>query len=384
MPYLMFIGLPIILGTIADKFVLSDEQIGWIASADLSGLFLGSIVTSLLIRRVPLRRLALIGVAIGLIGNGLSSSADDLIQFCIIRFIADFGSGVCHALGLACLSRSKAPSRNFSAYLIVIVIIGSAWLFALPTLSANWGIPGIFWSMATAFVVLGLLLPRIKDQEASFPLTTNQTTTTQTNPKESSMALRLTPWICLVGLVFFNAGVTSHWTFSERLGASIGLSTYFISTTFTLCNLMTIVGYLFANRLTDRWGVYKPNFTVLFVLGSAILVSAGLLTKWAYVVAIFLFFQTWGMSTIFQLATLSTLDSTGRFIALSPAANGLGMTLGPALASLLMTYGMTLSGLIVVNSVIIFITLFAFVGVALITKGANRKSRIQPMIASAK
>ena len=93
MPYLMFIGLPIILGTIADKFVLSDEQIGWIASADLSGLFLGSIVTSLLIRRVPLRRLALIGVAIGLIGNGLSSSADDLIQFCIIRFIADFGSG---------------------------------------------------------------------------------------------------------------------------------------------------------------------------------------------------------------------------------------------------------------------------------------------------
>ena len=185
--------------------------------------------------------------------------------------------------------------------------------------------------MATAFVVLGLLLPRIKDQEASFPLTTNQTTTTQTNPKESSMALRLTPWICLVGLVFFNAGVTSHWTFSERLGASIGLSTYFISTTFTLCNLMTIVGYLFANRLTDRWGVYKPNFTVLFVLGSAILVSAGLLTKWAYVVAIFLFFQTWGMSTIFQLATLSTLDSTGRFIALSPAANGLGMTLGPCI-----------------------------------------------------
>ena len=89
------------------------------------------------------------------------------------------------------------------------------------------------------------------------------------------------------------------------------------------------------------------------------------------------------MSTIFQLATLSTLDSTSRFVALSPAANGLGMTLGPALASLLMTYGMTLSGLIVVNSVTIFVTLFAFVGVGLVAKGANRKSGSQLMIASA-
>jgi len=42
----LFMGMPILVGALVDDFGFSEEQVGYLVSADLGGMFVASLITS--------------------------------------------------------------------------------------------------------------------------------------------------------------------------------------------------------------------------------------------------------------------------------------------------------------------------------------------------
>jgi len=73
---------------------------------------------------------------------------------------------------------------------------------------------------------------------------------------------------------------------------------------------------------------------------AVILVWLGLHTVAFTFVAVLMIYQLlWNGVDIFQLGTLANIDHSGRFIALVPAAQGVGQTVGPSMAGFMVGQG---------------------------------------------
>ena len=72
--YAVLVGVPVISTAWVELLGFTESQVGRVAGADLGGLSLGAIITSLFIARMNRRLLVLISVAIVIVSNGLCKS----------------------------------------------------------------------------------------------------------------------------------------------------------------------------------------------------------------------------------------------------------------------------------------------------------------------
>ena len=77
------------------------------------------------------------------------------------------------------------------------------------------------------------------------------------------------------------------------------------------------------------------------------------LTTLRYIVGVLLFFEVWSMASVYQLSTLTDIDRAGRYVALVPAAQGIGQSAGPFIAGLLLGWQLTFA------QILLAVTVFA-------------------------
>jgi predicted MFS family arabinose efflux permease len=324
--YGVYLGLPLILGALADEYGFSNPQIGWIGAAENAGMLLGSISVSVLGRRASYRSLTAMGIAIALAGNGITLGTTSFAAFCAVRLCTGIGSGICYSAAIAALSLTRQSARNFSIFVIVLVIANSLELWLIPDVVALWHAQGIYAVLGLLFLPPALLIGFIpKGQEP-----------TPGSGHTKGVRERPLAWVCLLGVVLFCVAASAFYAYAERIGLSVGMSESSISNTLTLCNLFSLTGSMFAYALGQRWGQHRPQL-------GAILVMIGVYAAWAislsvpgYIAGVLIFFEVWSMASVYQLSTLTEIDPSGRHVALIPAAQGIGQSAGPFLAGTLL------------------------------------------------
>lgn len=148
----VFIGMPMLVGSMADTLGFNEQQLGWLASADLMGIFVASIMTSLLVNRVDRQTLTYIGISIAIIANYCSTIFHSFDNLVMIRIISGFGGGICYSVGVATLAGTHKTARNFSILLFVLVAVNAIELYTFPSISEEWGVNGIFLFFCVAFI----------------------------------------------------------------------------------------------------------------------------------------------------------------------------------------------------------------------------------------
>ncbi len=99
--YGVLVGIPVISTAWVELPGFIEVQVGRVASADLGGLSLGAILTSLVISRMNRRHLLLLGVALAVLANGLCMVYVDYETVLWLRVIAGIGSGIYTAVTVA-------------------------------------------------------------------------------------------------------------------------------------------------------------------------------------------------------------------------------------------------------------------------------------------
>ena len=69
--YSVLVALPAINGAWVEQLGFSEVQVNRVASADLLGLFIGAVMTSVLIKRWGRQRLTYLGIALAILANAL-------------------------------------------------------------------------------------------------------------------------------------------------------------------------------------------------------------------------------------------------------------------------------------------------------------------------
>ena len=88
--YAVLVGVPVISSAWVNLLGFSEVQVGRVANADLGGLSVGAVATSLIISRISRRQLILIGILIAVLSNAACISITSYEYVLWLRFLAGF------------------------------------------------------------------------------------------------------------------------------------------------------------------------------------------------------------------------------------------------------------------------------------------------------
>jgi predicted MFS family arabinose efflux permease len=330
--YGVYLGLPLILGALATTYGFSNAHIGWIGAAENAGLLIGSVTVSALGRSLNFKTLAYLGIAVAASGDAITIGVHTVPVFCMVRLFAGFGGGLCYSAAIAALSLTRQATRNFSVFIVVLTIANSVELWTIPGIVSLGGVRGLYAALGCLYLV-PLVLIRHMPVAASAP--PRAAVAGPANIPVSVIPASMV-WSCLSAVVLFNVAASAFWAYSERIGASVGMSERAVSHTLTICNLISVTGSMLAYALHRRWGQHRPQLGATAVMIMTFAVWSVQLSPTFFGIGTLLFFEVWTMVSVFQLGTVTAIDSTGRRVALIPAAQGIGQSAGPFIAAALL------------------------------------------------
>ncbi len=329
------LGMPIIVGALQDGWGYTPEYAGYVTSIDLAGVLVGSIVTSLMARRVDWRWYVGGALTLSAAFNLLCAPFHSIVALCCCRFAAGFGSGATYASSLTLLSRNSEPARAFSILILLQVLANAGVLGLFPLVNEHWGPAGIFVAIAgmlAATLAVAPLLPG-SDSTASAPLPARAP---QRRPR---LSVPLLPALCLTAVALFYVTIGSYWAYAERMGIEFGISTQQVHWLLSAGVLLSAAGCLSARAVGHRIGQSRALLTALAVLATTLLIHGMFPTAAMFVINLAVLQLCWNFIDIFQLGTLAVVDPSGRAAALVPAAQGVALAAGPAAAAFVLGLG---------------------------------------------
>ena len=316
--------LPVMIGAIADAQGLGASEAGFIAAADLCGFALASLWAGIWTQGFDGRRVAAAGLLAALIGNVLSLYAPGFGLLLVVRLLSGIGAGLAYSVAMSTLARSARPDRDFGLMVAAQIAYQVVALFTLPRLVIARGSDAIFLVLAATVCASSLAL-------FSTSLVTRRADSSTHLASRSAAG-----WLALVAMALFSLNLGALWTYVERIGVGIGLSSPQAGTILAVALALSILGALGASGLGDRWGRRIPLMLALF----AQLISLVLLTRTdaiSYSIGAVLYSLAWAFAVPYLYSFVASLDESGRLIVLAPAAQAVGAALGPTIAASLLS-----------------------------------------------
>lgn len=326
--------LPLWVGAFTDQGIFSAQQIGWLAAADVIGIFLSSASAIFWVRHVRWRRTVLSGLALFLIANLASIGNTDFGALMLVRVLAGVGCGSAYAIALAGLSDRPNPPLAFGLMVTAQVIFGTIGFFAVPRLMQQLGIDGFFHYL-NGWLVISLLLCVL-----AFPASSRQ----GDSHNSSQLGALIHPKALTVFFttVIYYCGVSAVWAYLERIGVDMGLENAAVGDLLGIGFAISGLGSLATPLLASYLGRIPTLLLAMLVQVATMAALIGGQTLDAYLLyattsIVFQFF--WSFSIPLLMDQFNRIDQSGRFIVLCASAFKIGEILGPPLAAALITAG---------------------------------------------
>ncbi|GAB2504600.1 MFS transporter [Microbulbifer agarilyticus] len=320
--------LPLWVGALTDRGHFSGQEIGWLASADVIGIFLSSTSAIFWVRKMPWRPVVLAGLGLFVAGNLASLSVNNFTSLLMIRIIAGIGCGSAYAIALAGLGDRKKPQMAFGLMVTAQVVFGTIGFFALPRLMGESEINPFFhylngWLLATLLLCF-----------LSFPK--SQKLLSHESGNVFATLLSGKALLVFATTVVYYCGVTAVWAYLERIGIHLGLSSADVGDLLGIGFAISGLGSLatpWLSKFVGRAFTLLIAFTIQ-ILTMAVLTgeySGGAYALYASTSIVFQFF--WSFSLPLLMDQFNRVDDTGRFIVLCASAFKVGEIAGPPLAA---------------------------------------------------
>jgi MFS family permease len=341
--YGVMVGIPVISTAWVNLLGFSEVEVGRVAGADLGGLALGAVVSSLFIARVDRRLLVVLSVGIAILANALCMSLVEYEQVLWLRLMAGFGSGIYTAVAVATLGATAKPARAFNLMLFAFAFSQALELHVLPQLSMN-GIYLVFISCyALTLLFVGWMPPQPVEKR---PAVAVDIAIDEENAEPGTVPAYV-PWLVLGAIVATYVNIGAYWTYIELASADRSISSAdadWVGRVLVWSSFLSLLGCLFATITSNRFGLARPLLATLVVHSIVVGMLAGGINNVNIVVSVFMFNFLWIFVDVYQMATIANVDYSGRFASLMPAAQGLGQLIGPNAAATVFAFGLGYGG----------------------------------------
>jgi len=333
--YSVLVALPAINGAWVEQLGFSEVQVNRVASADLLGLFIGAVMTSVLIKRWDRQRLTYLGIALAILANALCTQYADYDTTLILRFVAGLGAGFYTAVAVAGLGAHSKPREAFNWMLLAFAVSQFLELQLIPHLTMN----GIYLFFIATYVVTLPFVRLIPRAGSPAPLPAE---VSNDNQRPTLLA-----WVGIGAIVIAYINIGAYWSNIELAAEAAGLDGDWAAQVIAWCVLLSFVGCFTAMWVLKKFDYDRP-LLVTFVL---MVISVGLLavnfTAALFVFSVAMFNFLWIFIDVYQMGGVSVADRSGSAAAFIPGAQGLGQTLGPFAASVMLDLGWGFNGVFI-------------------------------------
>lgn len=343
--YAVMVGLPVISTSWVNNLGFTEEQVGYVASADLFGLAIGAVIAFFVVARLDRRLLTFAAASVAIVANLLCIYFQSYEITLLLRLAAGVGAGVYTGIAVATIGGHSRPAFAFGMELFAFAFSQAAELKFLPYLS----IEGMYFVFAGTFII-GLLfigwVPRRPADEA-LDIEVDVKEPDGDHHIEHRHVPKYVPWLVLTAVVFTYVNIGAYWTYIELATVDSEASPDWVADMLVYTSFFSLVGCLVAVLLSNRYGLSRPLLLTLVFQASIVAMLVFGITNATVAISMFAFNFCWIFVDIYQAAVISNVDRSGRYVALLPAAQGLGNGLGPYLAASVLAVGFDYDGVFI-------------------------------------
>ena len=343
--YAVMVGLPVMSTSWVNNLGFTEEQVGRIAGADLGGLAVGAVIAYFFVARFDRRVLTVIAASIAMVANLLCIYYQSYDAHLALRLVAGVGAGVYTGIAVATIGGHSRPAFAFGMELFAFAFSQGAELKFLPYLT----IEGVYITLIATYLI-GLLfiswLPR-RPVDKSLDVEVDVEEPDGQHHAEHQEVPAYVPWLVLTAVVFTYINIGAYWTYIELATVESDASADWVASMLVYTSVFSVIGCLFAVLLSNRYGLAKPLLvTLVFQAGIVVMLVFGI-TNTSVAISMFAFNFCWIFIDIYQAATIANVDHSGRYVALLPAAQGLGNFLGPNAAASVLAFAFGYNGVFI-------------------------------------
>jgi predicted MFS family arabinose efflux permease len=324
--------MPALVDGLIEGLGFSNQQAGFVGSANVYGAAVGALTAVFLVRRVSWRPAAVL-LLVGLIAADLLSM---LLQqawaMIALRFAHGCIGGALVGIGFAVISRTSEADRTFGYLLTIQFGLGGLGLMYLPGLVPVYGVPALFLALIAFSVVTLLMLPFLDDYPVA-PEPLAQPGAVTAAPAGGHRVLLA---LALAATFLFQAANMGIYAYIIGMGKFFGLAPDFISSTLGIAAWIAIAGSVAVILLSTRYGRLWPvgGAIALTAVGTWVLHYSG--KQAAFWIANVGVGITWSFVISYLLGMCSAFDTTGQSAALGGFASKMGLASGPMVAALVL------------------------------------------------
>jgi len=319
----VFIVQPGFVQGLVGFYHFDEQQVGYIASAEMWGIALTTLFITFISRRFSWRLLLVLGILLSSSGNLLSTITADATSFAVLRCLTGVGSGVLISLSFTAIGLTANPDRNFGWLIMWVLIYGALGFLVMPSAYELVGMKGVLIFFAL-FNLLALPFVRF------FPVSG------ESHVMIDESAVTLPPLyrsLAVVTMLFYFVAQGAVWAYLFLIGTSNGITEDDVSYGLTLSQFFGIVGALAAAAITCRFGRLTPVALGLLASILSLMALMGDIGAFTYMIAVCLFNLAWNNTHPYLLAALASFDRSGRTVERGVAAQMIGLAIGPAIAA---------------------------------------------------
>lgn len=343
--YAVMVGLPVMSTSWVNNLGFTDIQVGRIAGADLGGLAIGAVISALFVARLDRRHMAVGAAMIAIAANALCIYFKSYEATLLLRLAAGIGAGIYTGIAVATIGGHSRPAFAFGLELFAFAGSQGAELKLLPYLSME----GVYVTLIATYVV-GLLfiswLPR-RPADKALDVEVDVAETDGHHHLEHKHVPAYVPWMVLIAIIFTYINIGGYWAYIELSTVDSAASPDWVASMLWVSSVFSVIGCLFAVLLSNRYGLAKPMLVTLVFQASIVVMLVAGITNGKIAISMFAFNFCWIFVDIYQAATIANVDRSGRFLAMIPAAQGLGNFLGPNIAASVLAFGLGYNGVFI-------------------------------------
>lgn len=328
-PGLVMNFVPLLVSAMIVSFGLSEQQSGFVASADMAGYTVGTITAFFLIKNTNWRHLTGYSLLLMLLANLICSQAEGFSALLCLRFFSGAGGGMVTAVMLSVIAQMRNPDAVYGLWFVVMSLITIAGMVLFPGLLVEWGLGAAFIALAV-MIVSCLPFLNVLPHGAS-----NASSKTKAQSKNNAAVL-----LIVVSIFVLTTGIGSSWAFLGQIGSAAGLSVEQVSYSIAFSAVGGVIGGLLAGWLALRLGRVLPvSLSCTGLIGTMFLLMLDSPSYLLYTFCCLAFYALWSFVLPYLLGALAELERSGRALSLGSTAQGAGFMAGPFLASLLLYVG---------------------------------------------
>lgn len=323
--------LPAFVSAWSSTLGASEQSIGFVATANLIAHALGILLALLLVWRMSLPRIAAIGLALAILGDLASVFAHTTGRLAMLRVICGLGLGLQYGAVTNWFGRSDNAARGFAAFVMLQFIISAASYLLVPYVQTVCGNLTPYVVVAPLAASAILCMPALGLHGGLRPL--REATREAFGHRASSLQRgALVPTLfTLLAFGVFNVAAMGVWSYMDRYGRVLGLSSSHVSDALALGSISGIPGGLIVWFLGKRSGVRRPLLAAIVIFSLPLAAFAfGHVSPAAFYIGQAAIGLAWTMIVPYFQEILSVLDPSGRLSIIGMLAAAVAAAFGPA------------------------------------------------------